>query len=224
MEKRIVLVDDELDIVELLEYQLLKQGYKVFTETNPQNVLALIEEQRPNLVLLDLMMPGTSGLEIYENIKSKKHLSETAVMFLTASADETKEILAFEMGAQDYIHKPINIKILMSRIDAVFKRQFKESKSIGILEIQQYKINPQSYSITDQSGNKYSLPKKEFKILYFLAHNNNKIFSREQILANIWDEKNTVFDRTIDVHIRKIRAKLGDTIIKTVKGVGYVVN
>lgn len=219
--QKILAVDDDPDIVELLEYNLLKEGYEVQTAPNGKRGIEIARTFRPDLILLDIMMPQLDGIETARMIRQESELRDTYIMFLTARSEEYSEIAAFEIGADDYITKPIKPRALMSRINALFRREAQKSDPGQELDIAGLSINRKNYSVT-QEERSIILPKKEFELLFFLAQSPNKVFSREELLQKIWGADIYVLERTVDVHIRKLREKLGDGFIKTLKGVGYM--
>lgn len=216
-----LVVDDEEPILELLQYNLEKAGYEVMTATDGLKALDLAKKFLPELVLLDIMMPGMDGVETCRHLRQLPELEKTFVIFLTARAEEYSEVAAFDVGADDYITKPIKPRALMSRIQAVFRRDLKSAGApSGLIEVDGLTIDRTSYTVK-VNGREISLPKKEFELLYYLAQNPNKVFSREDLLQHIWGTDVYVVARTVDVHIRKVREKIGDDYITTVKGVGY---
>tara|TARA_B100000242_G_scaffold133289_1_gene94732 strand:+ start:1602 stop:2264 length:663 start_codon:yes stop_codon:yes gene_type:complete len=214
----ILIVDDEKDILEFLSYNLEKEGYLVKTANNGNQALSLASKIKPDLIILDVMMPEMDGMQTCEQIRGTKELENTLIVFLTARSEEYSELAGFASGADDYITKPIKPKLLISRIKALLKRA-KLQPSSDIIEIGDLKINRVRHELS-YCGNKVHLAKKEFKLLYYLMSVPGKVFSREDIIFNVWGDT-FVGDRTIDVHIRKIREKIGENYIKTVKGVGY---
>lgn len=218
---KILVVDDDEDIVELLEYNLEKEGYEVKTASDGKKALKIARDFRPDLILLDIMMPQQDGIETARTIRDDSDLRDTYIMFLTARSEEYSEIAAFEIGADDYITKPIKPLALMSRINAIFRREAQKSDTGEEIEIAGLAIDRNNYTVTQQ-GKSVVLPKKEFELLFFLAQNPNKVFSREELLQKIWGVDIYVLERTVDVHIRKLREKLGEGFIKTLKGVGYM--
>lgn len=219
--QKVLVVDDDPDIVELLEYNLVKEGYKVMTAEDGRKALEVVRNFTPDLVLLDIMMPNMDGIETGRRLRQIPELKNTFMLYLTARSEEYSEVAAFEIGADDYIHKPIKPRALMSRINAFFRREAQKQESEDELNIADLHINRKNYTVT-QSGQAQVLPKKEFELLFFLAQNPNKVFGREEILEKIWGADIYVLERTIDVHIRKLREKLGESYIKTLKGVGYM--
>ena len=217
---KILLADDEEDIIEFLSYNLTKEGFQVFTALNGTEAIEKAKEHKPHLILMDVMMPGMDGITAVENIRKISYLDETLIVFLTARAEDYSQIAGFEAGADDYVTKPIKPKVLIKRVRALLRRaKISEQPSLTV-EIKDLIIDPLQYTIV-KAGKKMNLPKKEFDILYLLASKPNKVFRREDIFHEVWGDDVIVGDRTIDVHIRKIREKIGLTNIKTVKGVGY---
>jgi len=220
---RILLVDDDVDIIEFIEYNLIKEGFNVRTSHDGATALKITDEYVPHLVLLDVMMPGMDGIEVCEELRKKKELDSTIIAFLTARGEDYSQIAGFEAGADDYITKPIKPKLLVSRVKALLKR-FAKVESIeqnkDILQFKDLKIDRSSYSVSVKNIEK-KLPKKEFELLFLLASKDGKIISREQIYQKVWGADVVVGDRTIDVHIRKLREVIGNEKIQTVKGVGY---
>lgn len=217
---KVLVVDDEEPILELLKYNLEKNGYEVKTALDGARAVDIAKKFIPDLVLLDIMMPKMDGVETCRQLRDLPELQKMFVVFLTARSEEYSEVAAFDIGADDYITKPIKPRALMSRISALFRRDSKKSSPSVIITIGDLTIDRTSYTITAK-GKEINLPKKEFELLYFLAQNPNKVFSREDLLQNIWGSDVYVLARTVDVHIRKVREKIGEDYITTVKGVGY---
>ena len=217
---KVLVVDDEEPILELLKYNLEKNGYEVKTAQDGARAVDIAKKFIPDLVLLDIMMPKMDGVETCRLLRDMPELQKMFVVFLTARSEEYSEVAAFDIGADDYITKPIKPRALMSRISALFRRDSKKSSPSSIITIGDLTIDRTSYTISI-SGKEINLPKKEFELLYFLAQNPNKVFSREDLLQNIWGSDVYVLARTVDVHIRKVREKIGEDYITTVKGVGY---
>jgi two-component system, OmpR family, alkaline phosphatase synthesis response regulator PhoP len=218
---KILIVDDEPDILELIEYNLKKEGYQVFTATNGQE--AVIEAKRvlPDLIILDIMMPKMDGIEACRILRSMPEFKNTFMVFLTARSEEYSEVAGFNVGADDYIAKPIKPRSLISRINAILRRNAQaEDVTENKLEIADLVIDRDAFLVF-KKGEKTVLAKKEFELLYLLASKPGKVYTREVILKNIWEDSVVVTNRTIDVHIRKLREKLGDMYVTTVKGVGY---
>jgi two-component system alkaline phosphatase synthesis response regulator PhoP len=226
MPKTILVVDDEKDIVEMLSYNLRKEGYDVVTATNGREALTQAKNRHPHLVLLDVMMPEIDGLQVMKELKRDKSTESIPVLFLTAKGSETDEIVGLELGAEDYIVKPISIGKLLARVRAAFRRyEHSTTPKTNVVEnisIGEVEINIPNYSVK-VAGKEVVFVRKEFEILVYLAQNRGRVVSRESMLNNVWGAKVFVVDRTVDVHIRKIREKLGAhaEMIETIKGVGY---
>ncbi|MEJ7644026.1 MAG: response regulator transcription factor [Chryseolinea sp.] len=217
---KVLVVDDEEPILELLRYNLEKSGYEVKTALDGAKAIEIARKFVPDLVLLDIMMPKMDGVETCRRLRDIPELQKTFVVFLTARSEEYSEIAAFDVGADDYINKPIKPRALMSRISALFRRDSKKASPASTIVIGDLIIDRTSYTIK-LMGKEINLPKKEFELLFFLAQNPNKVYSREDLLQNIWGSDVYVLVRTVDVHIRKVREKIGELYITTVKGVGY---
>lgn len=217
---KVLVVDDEPDIVDLLTYNLKKEGYEVESAEDGVKAVKIASKFQPDVILLDIMMPIQDGVETCRQLRETPELKGTFIIFLTARAEEYSEIAAFDVGADDYITKPIKPRALMSRIAALFRRESKKEQELTQIKIKDLIIDRTSYTI-DKSGKTITLPKKEFELLYFLAKNPNMVFSRDDLLQNIWGADVFVLARTVDVHIRKVREKIGEDYITTVKGVGY---
>jgi two-component system alkaline phosphatase synthesis response regulator PhoP len=218
--QRILLVDDEPDILDFIEYNLVKEGYDVHTANNGREGVALAKKLLPDLILLDVMMPEMDGVEACTEIREDKSLGQSIVAFLTARGEDYSQIAGFEAGADDYILKPIKPRVLLSRVQALLRRKKAASYVGGDYDGTGLMIDPERYVVIHE-GQEMSLPKKEFELLSLLASQPGRVFSRENILASVWGTDVVVGDRTIDVHIRKLREKLGEHYFKTVKGVGY---
>lgn len=221
--QKVLVVDDEEPILELLKYNLEKQGYEVRTAIDGQVAVDIAKKFHPDLVLLDIMMPKMDGVEACRRLRAMPDLAHTFIVFLTARAEEYSEVAAFDVGADDYILKPIKPRALVSRISALFRRETKKGNSAAQIKIGDLIIDRVSYTVKIK-GIEANLPKKEFELLFFLAQSPNKVFSRDDLLQNIWGTDVYVLARTVDVHIRKVREKIGDDYITTVKGVGYKFN
>jgi two-component system alkaline phosphatase synthesis response regulator PhoP len=221
--QKVLVVDDEEPILELLKYNLEKQGYDVKIASDGFIGVELAKRFHPDLVLLDIMMPKMDGVETCRQLRAIPELQNTFIVFLTARSEEYSEVAAFDVGADDYITKPIKPRALMSRISALFRRDSKKKSTATQITVGSLTIDRTSYTIKVK-GKEISLPKKEFELLFFLAQNPNKVFSRDDLLQNIWGSDVYVLARTVDVHIRKVREKIGDDYITTVKGVGYKFN
>ncbi|MGY6743892.1 MAG: response regulator [Cecembia sp.] len=217
---KVLVVDDEPDIVDLLTYNLKKEGYDVESAEDGVKAVKVASKFLPDVILLDIMMPNQDGVETCRQIRDIPELKNAFIIFLTARSEEYSEVAAFDVGADDYITKPIKPRALMSRIAALFRRESKKEQEFTQIKIKDLIIDRTSYTI-DKSGKTITLPKKEFELLYFLAKNPNMVFSRDDLLQNIWGADVFVLARTVDVHIRKVREKIGDDYITTVKGVGY---
>ena len=219
--QKILIVDDEPDILELIEYNLKKEGYQVFLAHNGQEAVTEAKRSLPDLIVLDIMMPKMDGIEACRIMRTMPEFKNTFMVFLTARSEEYSEIAGFNVGADDYIAKPIKPRALVSRINAILRRNAPaEDVTDNKLEIGDLVIDREAYLVY-QKGAKVVLAKKEFELLYLLASKPGKVYTREVTLKNIWEDSVVVTNRTIDVHIRKVREKLGDDVISTVKGVGY---
>jgi two-component system, OmpR family, alkaline phosphatase synthesis response regulator PhoP len=218
---RVLVVDDDQDIVELLKYNLEKEGYDVRTAPDGYRAVDVARTYHPELVLLDIMMPQIDGIETGRQLRDLPELRQTYILYLTARSEEYSEVAAFDVGADDYITKPIKPRALMSRINALFRREAQKADPGDKIEVAGLTINRKNYSV-NQDEKTVILPKKEFELLFFLAQHPNKVFSREELLQKIWGVDIYVLERTVDVHIRKLREKIGDTFIRTLKGVGYM--
>ncbi|MBV6642829.1 MAG: response regulator transcription factor [Cyclobacteriaceae bacterium] len=218
--QKILVVDDEADILELLKYNLSKEGYEVKTALDGIKAVEVAKTFVPDLIILDIMMPKQDGVETCRQVRELPELINVFVIFLTARSEEYSEVAAFEMGADDYITKPIKPRALVSRINALFRRESKKKKESNKIKIGDLIVDRSSYTV--MAGEKIiTLPKKEFELLFFLAQNPGKVFSRDELLQNIWGTDVYVLARTVDVHIRKVREKIGEGYISTIKGVGY---
>ncbi len=218
---KILLVDDEEDILNFLSYNLKKEGYEVFTALNGHDGIDLAKKNKPDLIVLDVMMPEMDGIETCRLIRENESLKNSLIVFLSARSEDYTQIAGFDSGADDYITKPIKPRVFISRIKALLRRTGGTAlKAEKVLDFGSIKIDLEKYMVY-KNGEETVLPKKEFKLLELLVSKPGKVFTREFILDQIWGEEVVVGDRTIDVHIRKLREKLGDDCIKTVKGVGY---
>ncbi|MEL0010037.1 MAG: response regulator transcription factor [Bacteroidota bacterium] len=216
----ILVVDDETDLLDLIEYNLHKEGFKVLKAENGEEGIKVAKEHRPDLILLDIMMPKMDGLEAVEIMRKDEDLQKTPIIFLTARSDEKTEIDGLNKGGDDYITKPISTTKLVSRIKAVLRRFDDLAKTGNKLEVHDLEIDKDRYIVL-QGGVEFQLPRKEFELLFFLASRKGKVLDRQTLLNKVWGDNIYVVDRTVDVHVRKIREKLGDHYIETVKGVGY---
>ncbi len=222
---KILLVDDEPDIIEFVSYNLKKEGYQVLTSQNGSQAIEIAKKELPHLIILDVMMPEMDGIETCEEIKRIPSLKSTMIAFLTARGEDYSQIAGFEAGADDYISKPIKPKVLISRIKALLKRYQPEGAKAekspsNMIKIGDLVIDREKYIIVNK-GEELVLPKKEFELLMLLASKPDKVFTRDEIYNSVWGDSIIVGDRTIDVHIRKVREKIGQNHIKTIKGVGY---
>ncbi len=219
--KTILVVDDEKDLLDLIEYNLKKEGYEVLKADNGLDGISLAKQRVPDLIILDVMMPHMSGIEVCEVLRKNEKLHKTPIVFLTARSDERTEIESLNIGGDDFLTKPISTTKLISRINAVLRRVEDTSNTINnIIQVHDLKIDRERYIVT-RNSDEFQLPKKEFELLFFLASRKGKVLDRQTLLNEVWGNNIYVIDRTIDVHIRKIREKLGEDYIETVKGVGY---
>jgi len=218
---KILLVDDEPDILEIVEYNLKNEGYKVYTASSGIEGVSLAKEVKPDLILLDVMMPEMDGIEACDQIRKIPSLEHTIIAFLTARGEDYSQVAGFEAGADDYITKPVKPKVLTSRLKALLRRRPTAGQKVPErMNLGDLTIDPERYHI-ELAGNVLDLPRKEFELLSLLASKPGRVFLREEIMDRIWGTSVIVGGRTIDVHIRKLREKIGDDRIKTVKGVGY---
>jgi two-component system alkaline phosphatase synthesis response regulator PhoP len=218
---KILAVDDEPDIIEIISYNLSREGYEVFTASNGADAIKLARDHKPDLIILDIMMPRMDGIETCRQLREIDKLKNTFIVFLTAREEEFVEIMGFNAGADDYISKPIKPRALLSRINAILRRSTgKEEIVQPKIQINDLIIDRETY-IVYKGKEQITLAKKEFELLYLLASKPGKVFSRDLILEQIWGNDVVVINRTIDVHIRKLREKVGEDYIQTVKGVGY---
>lgn len=217
---KILLVDDEPDILEIIGYNLSAEGYEIITAEDGIKAIQKAKKERPQLIIMDVMMPGMDGIEACEQIRKIPELSNTIITFLTARGEDYSQMAGFDAGADDYITKPIKPKVLTSKVKALLRRLNEERPSQKILKIGELIINREEYKISNH-GKEIILPRKEFELLSLLATKPNKVYKREEILNKVWGNDVVVGGRTIDVHIRKLREKIGDDCFKTVKGVGY---
>lgn len=218
---KILLVDDDPDIIELLEYNLQKEGFEIQSALDGIQALEVAKSFKPDLILLDVMMPRQDGIETARQLRLIPEFKEVYILFLTARAEEYTEVAAFDVGADDYIVKPIKPRALVSRIKAMLRRDAQQIENDEKIEIGQLVINRTNYSVLND-GNPLVMPKKEFELLSFLAKHPNKVFNRDELLEKVWGADVYVVERTVDVHIRKLREKIPEHYIKTLKGVGYM--
>lgn len=216
----ILVVDDEQDLLDLIEYNLKKEGFDVLKAENGVEALKVAKENLPDLVLLDIMMPKMDGLEVCDKMRSDANLKHIPIIFLTARGDEKTEVEGLDTGADDYITKPISTTKLISRIKAVLRRFSETEEVTNKLSVHDLEIDKDRYIVT-RGDEEFQLPRKEFELLYYLAGRKGKVKDRQTLLNKVWGDNIYVVDRTVDVHVRKIREKLGDHYIETVKGVGY---
>lgn len=219
-EQTILVVDDEQDLLDLIEYNLKKEGFAVLKAENGQDGIKMAREHNPNLVLLDIMMPKMDGLEVCDQMRADAGLRHIPIIFLTARGDEKTEVEGLDKGADDYITKPISTTKLISRIKAVLRRFDETEEDTQKLVVHDLEIDKDRY-IVSRGEKEFQLPRKEFELLYYLASRKGKVRDRQTLLNKVWGDNIYVVDRTVDVHVRKIREKLGDHYIETVKGVGY---
>ncbi|MBL4593629.1 MAG: response regulator transcription factor [Flavobacteriales bacterium] len=218
--EKILLVDDEKDIIEFLGYNLTKEGYDVTTCTNGLEAIAIASKIKPDLIILDVMMPEMDGIETCHEIRETEGLENTLIAFLSARGEDYSQVAGFDAGADDYITKPIKPRLLVSRVKAILRRRYAPEDILISDQVASIKIDGEKYLVYKE-GQEYSLPKKEYELLALLLSKPGKVFTRDVILERIWGSEVIVGDRTIDVHIRKLREKFGDDCIKTIKGVGY---
>jgi two-component system, OmpR family, alkaline phosphatase synthesis response regulator PhoP len=220
-EIKILLVDDEPDILEIVGYNLSQEGYQVFTAENGKEAITKAKKNLPHLIIMDVMMPEMDGMEACEQIRSIPELSHTIITFLTARNEDYSMLAGFEVGADDYIAKPIKPKVLVSKVKALLRRlKEDDTTNTETLHVGEIEINREEYKIF-KAGEEIILPRKEFELFYLLASRPGKVFKREDILDKVWGNEVIVGGRTIDVHIRKLREKIGEGLFKTIKGVGY---
>ncbi len=216
----ILLIDDEPDILDFLQYNLEKEGYKVYTASNGLAGVEMVQKVRPVLVLIDVMMPVMDGIEACYTIRKDTSIQQPIIAFLTSRAEDYSQVAGFEAGADDYIAKPIRPRLLVSKVEALLRRLRNDVQSEGVTSASGIKVNREKF-IVEQNETEIQLPKKEFELLELLLSRPGKVFTRDEILNAVWGNEAIVGERTIDVHIRKLREKLGDDYIRTIKGVGY---
>ena len=219
---KILIVDDEPDILEFLEYNLTKEGFNVVTAADGEEAIKVAEKEKPDLIILDIMMPKIDGVEVCRQLRAKPAFDHTLIAFLTAREEDYSQIAALDVGGDDYITKPIRPRVFVSRIKALLRRADKQNefKDSGIISVGDLSIDKERVTVT-RAGEEIELAKKEFELLYLLVSKPGKVFSREEIFNKIWGSDVIVGNRTIDVHIRKLREKIGENYIKTIKGIGY---
>ena len=220
-EIKILCVDDEPDILEILKYNLSNEGYSVSTAADGKSAIEIAYNISPNLIIMDVMMPNMDGIEACEKLRSDEKFNDTIIMFLTARGEDYSHVAAYEAGADDYVTKPVKPKVLVSKVKGLLRRLKKViAKDVNEIVFDDIKIDREKYKVYI-SDNVLNLPRKEFELLYLLASKPDKVYKREKIMESVWGSEVVVGDRTIDVHIRKLREKVGDKYFKTVKGVGY---
>ena len=218
---KILCVDDEPDILEILKYNLSNEGYNVSTAADGKSAIKIAYNISPNLIIMDVMMPKMDGIEACEKLRSDEKFNDTIIMFLTARGEDYSHVAAYDAGADDYVTKPVKPKVLVSKVKGLLRRLEKViAKDINEIVFDDIKIDREKYKVYI-SNNVLNLPRKEFELLYLLASKPDKVYKREKIMESVWGSEVVVGDRTIDVHIRKLREKVGDKYFKTVKGVGY---
>ena len=216
--RKVLIADDEPDIVEILKYNLVKEGYDVVTAKDGDEAIDRAKQTQPDLVILDIMMPRKNGVEVCEILRAQPAFKETLILFLTALSDEATQIKGLTTGADDYVSKPVSPQVFLSKVNSLFRRIKKEEDKV--VDVNGLKIDPEKF-VVEHDRQEFVLAKKEFELLYLLASKPGRVFLRNEILSQVWGNDVIVGDRTIDVHIRKIRQKLGLDCITTVKGVGY---
>jgi two-component system alkaline phosphatase synthesis response regulator PhoP len=220
-EIKILCVDDEPDILEILKYNLSNEGYNVSTAADGKSAIEIAYNISPNLIIMDVMMPNMDGIEACEKLRSDEKFNDTIIMFLTARGEDYSHVAAYEAGADDYVTKPVKPKVLVSKVKGLLRRLKKViATDVNEIVFDDIKIDREKYKVYI-SDNVLNLPRKEFELLYLLASKPDKVYKREKIMESVWGSEVVVGDRTIDVHIRKLREKVGDKYFKTVKGVGY---
>ena len=217
---KILLVDDEPDVIEIIRYNLDQEGYKLYTASNGKEAVEKAKKKLPHLIIMDVMMPKMDGIEACEQLRNDIRFNDTIIMFLTARGEDYSYVAAFDAGADDYVTKPIKPKVIVSKVKALLRRLKKEEQTQDKIQIGKLIIDREQYEVTHMDKS-FSMPRKEFELLYLLASNPDKVVKRDKIMEMVWGSEVVVGDRTIDVHIRKLREKVGDKYFKTVKGVGY---
>lgn len=217
---KILLVDDDADILEIVGFNLEAEGYRILKAHNGREALKIAKKELPNLIVLDVMMPEMDGIETCENLRKMPEMEKTVITFLTARGEDYSQVAGFDVGADDYITKPIKPKLLVSKVKSLLRRVKDQIEAEDILRVGEIEINREEYKIV-KDGEEIILPRKEFELFYLLASKPGKVFKREEILDKVWGNEVIVGGRTIDVHIRKLREKIGEKWFKTIKGVGY---
>jgi two-component system, OmpR family, alkaline phosphatase synthesis response regulator PhoP len=217
---KILLVDDDADILEIVGFNLEVEGYQVLKASNGKEGVKVAKKEKPHLVILDVMMPEMDGIEACEQMRKLPELQQSIITFLTARGEDYSQVAGFEVGADDYITKPVKPKVLVSKVKALLRRIKEDESLTDVLKVGEFEINREEYKIIIGSE-ELVLPRKEFELFYLLASKPGKVFKREEILDKVWGNEVIVGGRTIDVHIRKLREKIGDEVFKTIKGIGY---
>ena len=217
---KVLIADDEPDILEILSYQLNKEGYIVYTALDGLDCLQKAEKYNPHLILLDVMMPNLDGIETCRQLRLDRKFDNTLIVFLSARSEEYSQLAGYGVGGNDYVTKPVKPRVIIAKVNALLTRQAPSADSEDIIEAGKLIIDKSRYTVSI-SGNEVSLPRREFELLSFLAGNPGRVFNREEILKMVWQDESLVGSRTIDVHIRKLRERIGASVIKTIKGVGY---
>ena len=217
---KILLVDDEPDVIEIIRYNLDQEGYKIYTASDVKEAIEKAKKKIPHLIIMDVMMPKMDGIDACEQLRNDIRFNDTIIMFLTARGEDYSYVAAFDAGADDYVTKPIKPKVIVSKVKALLRRLKKEEQTQEKIQIGKLIIDREQYEVTHMDKS-FSMPRKEFELLYLLASNPDKVIKRDKIMEIVWGSEVVVGDRTIDVHIRKLREKVGDKYFKTVKGVGY---
>lgn len=220
----ILLVDDDPDILQMISYNVEKEGYTVYTAADGEEGIKLAEKVKPDLVLLDVMMPKMDGIEVCQIIRESQDIEQPIIAFLTSRSEDYSQIAGFKAGGDDYITKPIRPRVLISRIEALLRRNYKEDQEGQSLKKSGHVVLDRERFLLLLENKEVQLPKKEFELLELLLSRPGKVFTRDQILSSVWGDETIVGERTIDVHIRKLREKIGDDYIRTIKGVGYTYN
>lgn len=216
---KILLVDDETDVIDFMKYNLEKEGYWVYTASNGEEGISIAKKVNPHLIILDLMMPKLDGIETCRELRSMPQFKTTLIAFLTARDEDFSQIAGFEVGADDYITKPIKPRVFLSRIGGLLRRLEQET-NVSVIRVGNIEVDRERYLVR-KDGEEIQLPRKEFELLNLLVSKPGRVFKREEILSKVWGNETIVGDRTIDVHIRKLREKLGEDYFKTIKGIGY---
>lgn len=217
---KILLVDDDADILEIVGFNLEAEGYQILKASNGKDGVKLAKKEKPHLIILDVMMPEMDGIEACEQIRNIPELNHVIITFLTARGEDYSQVAGFDVGADDYITKPVKPKVLVSKVKALLRRVKEEEEIADVIRVGEFEINREEYKIF-KGDEEFVLPRKEFELFYLLASKPGKVFKREEILDKVWGNEVIVGGRTIDVHIRKLREKIGDEVFTTIKGIGY---